>query len=160
MSARSRHGCRWNDRIGGAHTVISCRVLLARRTDLGDTHNLDGAVVDVEGKALATLVPEHLHRSRVVERHAERAGEAAARVAHHCEEAALLVHALVLSPSVHHRAIVDAVDDHLVDAERLEVLLRLKVARHLPRRSGGRESARKADNDHFLAGDTLGQVDL
>ena len=63
-----------------------------------------------------------------------RAGEAAARVAHHCEEAALLVHALVLSPSVHHRAIVDAVDDHLVDAELLEVLCGRNVARHLPRR--------------------------
>jgi len=39
--------------------------------------------------------------------------------------------ALVFRPSVHDRAVVDAVDQHLVDARSLERLLRFQIAGHL-----------------------------
>ena len=67
---------------------------------------------------------------------------------------------LILCPSLHHRAVVDAVDDDFVDAERLEVRLLLKVPWHLPRGSGGGEGARKTEEDDLLVGNTLGEIDL
>ena len=155
--ARKARRDRWRD---GRRTVIAGRVLLAGRTLLRDLRELDGAVLDVEGEALAALIPQLAHRTRVVERHAKRAGDAATRVAHHRDEAALLVDTLVLGPSVHHRAIVDAINDHFVDAKRLEVFRLLKVAWHLPRGSGRGESSRQADNNDLLAGDALGEIDL
>ena len=85
-----------------------------------------------DAQALAAFVAELGHGPRMVERHAERARDGAARIAHHRDEA-LLVYTLVLRPRVHHCTVIDAVDDDLVDAQRLQALCLLKVARHLPR---------------------------
>ena len=67
---------------------------------------------------------------------------------------------LILCPSLHHRAVVYAVYDDFVDAERLEVRLLLKVPWHLPRGSGGGERAWKTDEDDLLVGNTLSEIDL
>ena len=73
---------------------------------------------------------------------AERLGQSRLHVSHKLDEVRAR-EALVLLPRLHHRAVVDAVDDDFVDAERLEVRLLLKVPWHLPRGSGGGECARQ-----------------
>ena len=60
---------------------------------------------------------------------------------------------LILGPSLHHGRVVDAVDVDVVDARLADLVACLLVSRHLVLGSGGREGARKADDDHLLIDD-------
>ena len=66
---------------------------------------------------------------------------------------------LVLGPSAHDRRVVDAVDHHLVDSLLAELVASVLVSGNLHLGSGGRESARKADDDDLLVGNVLGDVE-
>merc|ERR1719191_1362340 len=81
------------------------------------------------------------------------------RVAHHLDVLGAR-DSLVLGPSGHHRAVVHTVDNHLIDAERLELVSIVLVARDLAAGSGGRKCAGQAHQYHLLARDAVGDVDL
>eukprot|EP00326_Haptolina_ericina_P012681 CAMPEP_0181213518 /NCGR_PEP_ID=MMETSP1096-20121128/24945_1 /TAXON_ID=156174 ORGANISM="Chrysochromulina ericina, Strain CCMP281" /NCGR_SAMPLE_ID=MMETSP1096 /ASSEMBLY_ACC=CAM_ASM_000453 /LENGTH=194 /DNA_ID=CAMNT_0023305157 /DNA_START=326 /DNA_END=910 /DNA_ORIENTATION=- len=141
------------DHAGGERllwVVIACRVI----GPLGDLDELHNPVFNVESKALAPPDDTFPIRAGVDQLHPEAFGEDSRRVAHHRDEL-LLVDTLVLRPGIHHRAIVDTVDDHLIDAELLQGVHFLKIARHLTRGSGGRKSAGKPDDEDLLARNTL-----
>jgi hypothetical protein len=112
---------------------------------LTDALELDDAVDDVEDEALAAEVAEGALGARVRHGHAEGICELAPRVGEEGDHRAR--HLLVLCPSLHHRAIVHAVHENLVDACGLERRLRRKVPGHLHRGSAGRKRAREPEND-------------
>ena len=68
-------------------------------------------------------------------------GDLRGRVAHHGDDGVVAAHALLLAPRLHHRRIVDAEDDDLVDPFGLEKLSFLKVPRDLDC-DGGRGAGR------------------
>lgn len=73
---------------------------------LGDDEEFDGAIDEVHGEALAPVDEPLALRARVRQLDAERRSERGGRVAHQRYEAAGIVHALVLGPRRHHRAII------------------------------------------------------
>ena len=85
-------------------------------------------------------------------------GDLRGRVAHHGDDGVVAAHALLLAPRLHHRRVVDAEDDNLVDPFGLEKLSFLKVPRDLDCRSRGCECAREADEDDLLSAEVLRQL--
>jgi len=83
--------------------------------------------IDDEGSvALAAQISEVGHRTWVRHLHPERLGQLGASVREERHDRAS--DALVLRPAVHHRAVVDAVDQHLLDPGCLELVLSCKVS--------------------------------
>mmetsp|Transcript_44807 Transcript_44807/g.129605 ORF Transcript_44807/g.129605 Transcript_44807/m.129605 type:complete len:219 (+) Transcript_44807:223-879(+) len=119
---------------------------------------LDNAVVDNKHKALAPGVAESMLWPGMVHAHADGLRELAPRVRQESDDRAF--HALILRPSLHHSTVVDAVDQHLIDALLLQLSLLAQIARDLHRGSAGREGAWQTQNDHLLALRALGHVDL
>ena len=72
---------------------------------------------------------QHVDRAGVRQLHPERSCKLGVRVAQERDHGA--IDSLVLAPGIHHRSVVDAVHEHLVDTGCLESVLLLKVTRYL-----------------------------
>ena len=93
------------------------------------------------GVALASFDQAKALWPRMVELHTQRFGELRVWVAHEVDEGR--VAALVKFPGVHHRSVVDTVDNHLVNTQILQLILMLKESRYLDGGSGRCECTRK-----------------
>mmetsp|Transcript_22866 Transcript_22866/g.68644 ORF Transcript_22866/g.68644 Transcript_22866/m.68644 type:complete len:212 (-) Transcript_22866:85-720(-) len=136
------------------------RVVVARRVAvrLGDGEPRALAVVEDGRPALAAARAEGPDGPGVRHLHVHGLGEGPARVRHHGDHG-LEADALVLGPRVHDGHVVHAVNDDLVDPRGFQLGLLGQVPGDLLRGSGGRERARKTDDDGLLAGEALRQAD-
>ena len=144
---------RW--RASGLRAVVASRIVVRLR----NTHRLDLAVNNVQRVALAAVPQPLALRAGVVELHTQRFGQRRCRVTHERQQRGV-VDLLVRRPSLHYRAIIDAVHQHFVNTRVLEFVLFLEVSRDLRGGSRGRERTGQAQQDDLLAGATLRQVDL
>eukprot|EP00304_Pavlova_gyrans_P009922 CAMPEP_0206032606 /NCGR_PEP_ID=MMETSP1466-20131121/53_1 /ASSEMBLY_ACC=CAM_ASM_001126 /TAXON_ID=44452 /ORGANISM="Pavlova gyrans, Strain CCMP608" /LENGTH=203 /DNA_ID=CAMNT_0053406733 /DNA_START=296 /DNA_END=903 /DNA_ORIENTATION=- len=130
----------------GSGRVSPARRILLR---VGDGNVLHHAVLDDHRRALATSVAEDAHGPSVGELQVERLGQLATRVREERDHRAS--NARVLRPGLHHRTIVDAKDEHLVDPLGLESRLLLKVVGDLLRGSHGGEGPGQTKENRLLA---------
>uniref|UniRef100_A0A7S0FGS9 Uncharacterized protein n=1 Tax=Pyrodinium bahamense TaxID=73915 RepID=A0A7S0FGS9_9DINO len=126
------------------HEGVFVRHVTARHIE-----GLDDTVIHDNGEALAPGVAKHGHGRRSVQDKVQGLREFAARVGQEGDHGTL--DALVLGPALHHSTVVDAVDENLIDALRLQLSLLGQVPRHLLLGSDGREGTRQPHNNGLLS---------
>ena len=146
---------------GGLREAVTGRVDFAIGALLGDLKDLDLAIDDVDGGALAPLRVEaerivgalaRAVRFALARQHdAERLGQGRLRVGDELDQFRGR-EALILFPALHHRAVVDAEDVDLLDPRRLKpaVNFGLLESRDLASRSGRRERTRERYEKHLM----------
>mmetsp|Transcript_55875 Transcript_55875/g.90393 ORF Transcript_55875/g.90393 Transcript_55875/m.90393 type:complete len:247 (+) Transcript_55875:126-866(+) len=130
------------------------RVAIAGRVTrpLCDIQNLDHAVVDVHGEALAARVAKEA--GRWLDGELECLGEFAAGVTHEGEHGAFAL--LILRPGLHHCAVIHRHDDDFVHTLPPQRVLTREVAWNRLGGAGGREGSWKSHHDHLLSCAALG----
>mmetsp|Transcript_2436 Transcript_2436/g.6537 ORF Transcript_2436/g.6537 Transcript_2436/m.6537 type:complete len:264 (-) Transcript_2436:138-929(-) len=147
---------------GHVRSVVPGRIVLR----LGDPLDLDRAVHDVEGKALAAVDESDHLGTGGRQLHVQGLGDASVGIGKEVEDVILVgrrvpeaLDALVLRPGRHDGAIVHTVDHDIVHTQRLERFLIGQVTGYLATGSGRRKGSGESHQQDVLSREAIVERD-